>query len=102
MSGLSAASSYMYYDTIDTHTASKTDDPNNDSNVKNEASETNPDKGDNMNMKSENSETNSPEKDNFLAWRRINKYNTPQDYRHSLPPLSVKYHLDYTLNRFTR
>jgi mRNA deadenylase 3'-5' endonuclease subunit Ccr4 len=37
-----------------------------------------------------------------LAMRKLLKHNTPQDYQHSTPPLSVKYMLDYTLNRFTR
>lgn len=37
-----------------------------------------------------------------LAARRLNGHSTPQDYQHSTPPLPVKYHLDYTLNRFTR
>lgn len=37
-----------------------------------------------------------------LAYRRMNKHTTPQDYQHSTPPPPVKYHLDYTLNRFTR
>ncbi len=37
-----------------------------------------------------------------LAWSRLHQRNTPQDYQHSLPPLKIKYMLDYTLNRFTR
>ena len=37
-----------------------------------------------------------------LEWRRKHKHNTPQDYQHAMPPMSVKYVLDYTLNRFTR
>ena len=37
-----------------------------------------------------------------LAWRRVNKHSTPQDYQHSTPPPPVKYMLDYTLNKFTR
>ena len=30
------------------------------------------------------------------------KHCSPQDYEHTTPPVSVKYMLDYTLNRFTR
>ncbi len=37
-----------------------------------------------------------------LAWSRLHQRNTPQDYQHSLPPLKIKYMLDYTLNRFAR
>jgi mRNA deadenylase 3'-5' endonuclease subunit Ccr4 len=37
-----------------------------------------------------------------LAWSKLHQRSTPQDYQHALPPLKVKYMLDYTLNRFTR
>jgi hypothetical protein len=37
-----------------------------------------------------------------LAWSKLHQRITPQDYQHSIPPLKIKYMLDYTLNRFTR
>ena len=37
-----------------------------------------------------------------LAWSKLHQRTTPQDYQHVIPPLKVKYMLDYTLNRFTR
>lgn len=37
-----------------------------------------------------------------LAWSKLHQRITPQDYQHSIPPLNIKYMLDYTLNRFTR
>lgn len=37
-----------------------------------------------------------------LEWRRLHNHKTPQDYQHIMPPSSVMYVLDYTLNRFTR
>lgn len=37
-----------------------------------------------------------------IAWSKLHQRNTPQDYQHLLPPMKIKYMLDYTLNRFTR
>lgn len=37
-----------------------------------------------------------------LASRRMSNRKTPQDYMHATPVPTVKYMLDFTLNRFTR
>ena len=57
--------------------------------------------GDNPPQQSDDITNNSDNLKATLEWRRLNKHKTPQDYQHTTPT-PVKYHLDYTLNRFTR
>jgi mRNA deadenylase 3'-5' endonuclease subunit Ccr4 len=46
--------------------------------------------------------SNYSELQTTLAARRANNHISPQDYTHTTPTPSVKYMLDFTLNRFTR
>ena len=55
---------------------------------------------DKMNQDTTNDTCNEPEA--TLASRRMSNHKSPQDYIHAIPVPTVKYMLDFTLNRFTR
>ena len=78
-----------------------------DSSVNDDATETLVDS-----TKVDNTTTNNKEQDTTndtcnepgatLASRRMSNHKSPQDYIHATPVPTVKYMLDFTLNRFTR
>jgi hypothetical protein len=55
-----------------------------------------------LNKNKEDISSNYHELQAALMSRRMNNHKSPQDYTHMTPTSSVKYMLDFTLNRFTR